>query len=256
MNMAQYFPPLAGKLVSFTLAGVCLALLAACGGTAEEDFATPGEKLQALCGSKATADDQRRAAMNCSGSIEVDVFFVTEEVTWETGNGTLGVGYPHMVRPNGKLEHLTNETGEQVGDCGLGAERLPEPDGRPFAACTEPLKGNLRWIYPIDPKRGALLPKLPGVSHETLKWYGIEYGTYGDTPFAQHGVVQKGSYVELPGGRVLYWDFRSAHVLRETSDNFRTNTILKVNVPHPNSPEFYPSMRIIVAYPRRSEAVR
>lgn len=253
-QLAKYFSSASGRRLSLGLATLCLTLLAACGGTSEEDFAVlPDEKLQALCGSKA-ADDQKRAAMNCSRSIETAVIFITDEWIQDTGNGTDSTAYPQMLVGKTAVP-LKNETGQRVFFCGLGARGAVLPDGRPYANCTEPRNGNVRGIYPIDVPRVALLPKLASVSPDSVPSRNVADGLVTDMPYARFDVGRNGSYVETPSG-IYYWTNRDRHILRVTTDDFATNEVIKVNPEYVGEPGEYRHFRLIEVYSRRSASVR
>lgn len=149
----------------------------------------------------------------------------------DTGNGTLGVGYPQVIDLVAmKRVPLKNETGYQVGDCRLPkvGQLLPLTGLIPVA-CTLPSNGNVTKLFPVDPIRRVLMSEYTGVIPDTWEFYRSAYGELGSGKYVANGVGREGMYVDDPLG-VVYYTNDDIFTLLFTRDGFLTHaTIAKAD---------------------------
>ncbi|MFO1341043.1 MAG: hypothetical protein U1F53_22950 [Burkholderiaceae bacterium] len=187
------------------------------------------------CASGSTWNDKKVCAPNAGWTYSEFALVVYED-------NCKKIGWVDLASPDtDKVKELTNKTGhnEFTGqsdlDCSLGLGALPVAandslakfaDGTLLVSLVTAGDGNIRRWFPVNPVTKEILPEWTGaVPKNTLQSTG--YGTWGDTPYADHDIGNKGMYASLASG-LLYITNSDAARLRFTLDieNFATYDVI------------------------------
>lgn len=163
---------------------------------------------------------------------------LSSEVIKDTGNGYLGVAYPQLIEGEDILVPK-NKTGTQIGLCAFSVQLLgPEAgpyEGLPAVYCAQVILGNIYAVFPLDPVKREVLPKIAENDKDFnlpkqfayLKFEGTAYGEYGASPYTKYGVPMYGMFIDVPGVGTYYMVDGATDKLHLTRDGFKTSKLLR-----------------------------